>query len=324
MTRLLALAEWLSGESARRQVFEPLVADWHRERRDSATVPLLSRLALDARWSPGFTLTLLTCAARQAAAMEGPMWRYGLFTFTIAIALSIGAETALIRFSVPPDYTWDLLLIAALVRTGIATLAPAMLPALFLLRRDPKATARTASACITTGALLTVVLMFAQASFEDYTPTFGQNERMYQRMRANDRAGRIQYPATALRELRAESTPEQRRARYEQFLAMRAQALASRATPSPWQRLRHSTAPVMAVLFGMIGWGFGGLVRPTLTRAMIWWMAAWLTSLAVEGRVGSVLGLPYYRPAWWLFSALTAFAALSLFVASHRRTGTNR
>ena len=314
MKSLLHLAKWFCGPALRASVFEPLVADWERERRDAATGPAHARAWVAARWSLGFAVALIGCATRHAVSANGPMWRYGV-VFVVAIAVSIAAETILMRLTAAPDYTWDLLLIGALRLASLATLAAAMLPAMFLLRRDPRATTRTAAGYIALGSVLMALTVVAQPSIENYRVTFSQSERMYQRARALDLADQYRYPATV----------EERRARYEHYLAMQQQAVALRPARSLWQPLQRSTAPLMVVIFGLIGWGVGGLVRPTFTRALIWWAIAWLTSLIAEGRVAHVLGLPSSRPAWWVFPAIASMAALSLLLAArHRRVSFRR
>lgn len=314
MAPLLRIAEWLCGPALRASVFEPLIADWERERRDAATRPAPARAWVAARWSLGFLLALLGCAARHAASANGPIWPYGIVVFAVFVAVSLVAEAALIGATVPPIYSFDLLAIAALRYTNLATFAAAMLPAMFLLRRNSRATAGTAARYIILGSVVAAGGVIAQPSLENYRPTWGQMERSHQRALANVRAGRIQYPAAVVPELGM--TQEQRRARYEQFSAQQEQRIASRPVPSPWQSLRRSTAPLMVVVFGAIGWILSGLVRPTFTSAATWWLAAWLASLMFEGRqahvVAHVLDLPLSQPAWWVFPALTGMTALAL------------
>ena len=310
MPKLLDIAEWFCGPALRASVFEPLVADWERERRDAAAGPAHARAWVAARWSLGFAVALIGCATRHAVSADGPMWRDGILVFAALVAVSLVAEAALIGATVPPIYSFDLLAIAALRYTNLATFAAAMFPAMFLLRRNSRATAGTAARFITLGSVLAAGGAIAQPSLENYWPTWGQMERSYQRALDNVRAGRIQYPAAVVPELGL--TQEQRRARYEQFAAQHEQRIASGPRPAPWQSLRRSTAPLMVVVFGAIGWVLGGLVRPTFTRAAGWWLAAWLASLAVEGRASDVLGLPHPTIAWWVFPALTGMAALSL------------
>lgn len=249
------------------------------------------------------------------------MWKYGVAAFALAVGLSMVSEAALIGYSTPIDYPPDLLLIAALRFGGAAALAPAMLPALLLLRRDSRARLGTAVQLIVFGVAFVSVGVTAQPWLDDYMPTAGQNERMYQRMRANDRAGQRQYPGTAMRERRGESTPEERRASYERFREQRARALA--ADPpglTPWQRLRRSTIPVLAVMFGLIGWRLGAIAQPTPTRAVAWWAVAWLLTLVADGRMSNLLGLPFMRPPWWGLPATAGIAAFALQFASARRS----
>lgn len=144
-------------------------------------------------------------------------------------------------------------------------------------------------------------------------------------MRANDLAGRVTYPGTAVRELRdATSTPETRKARYEQFLVLRAQQMAKVTQPTPLERVRRSNATVLGILFGAIGWLLGGVVRPTWLRALGWWAAAWLTTMVFDGRLPDWLDLPIpVRLSWWTLPSVLAVAALALALASIRHRGTS-
>ena len=56
---LLAWAEWLCGEPARRAVFEPLVADWHREWLEAASPA--ARAMIAARGTAAFMISLAWC-----------------------------------------------------------------------------------------------------------------------------------------------------------------------------------------------------------------------------------------------------------------------
>jgi hypothetical protein len=255
------------------------------------------------RWSLGFLAAVIGCAARHFVSGEGPIWRYG-GVFAIAIGVSLAVETVLMRWTTAPDYTWDLLLIGALRLTGISTLAAAMLPAMFLLRGDSRATPRTAAGYIALGSLLIALAVIAQPSFESYRVTFNQTERMYERARALGLAEQYRYPVSV----------EERRARYEQYVAMQARVMAQRPAHKLWQPLQRSTAPLMVVIFGLIGWGLGAVLRPTLARAVVAWLIAWLASLAAEGRISDVLDLPHPVAAWWLLPALAGIVALSLLV----------
>lgn len=247
------------------------------------------------------------------------MWKYGAVTFVLAATLSIVFEAMMINAQVGPDYPPDLLLIAALRFSRATAIASALLPAMFLLRRDSRVRSGAAIGAL---ALGTAIVMFGVASqgwLDSYVPSASQNERIYQRMRANDLAGRVQYPGTTLRELRdATSTPEQRQARYEQFMASRAQQIAKVTQPTPWERLRRSTATALGILFGAIGWLLGGVVRPTWPRAFAGWAMAWLLTMIADGRLPDLLGLPHLGFSWWTLPAMMAATALALVVANRR------
>jgi hypothetical protein len=317
MKSLLALAAWCCGPAARALVFEPLAADWQCEWREAKGKPVVVRAAVAARWSLGFLAALIGCATRHAVSSDGPMWRHGILVFLALVAVSLVAEVALIDATVPPIYSFDLLVIGALRYANFATFAAAMLPAMFLLRRNPRATAGTSARYVMLGSMLAAGAVIAQPSLENYRPTWDQMERSHQRAVANVRAGRIQYPAAVVPELGL--TQEERRARYERFSAAQAGAIAARQVRTPWESLRRSTAPVTVMAFGAMGWALGGLLTPTLRRAAMWWLAAWLVGLIAEGRVSNVLSLPHFRLAWWVLPALTATAALSLMTAARRR-----
>jgi hypothetical protein len=316
MTRLLRVAEWCCGPSQRASVFEPLLADWERERHVAATRSAHARAWVAACWWLGFLAALIGCAARHALSADGPLWRYGIIVFLAFIAVSLAAETAVMEATRPPIYSVDLHLIAVLGWTNLATFAAAMLPAMFLLRRNPRATARTAARSVILGSLLTAAAVVAQPSLKTYRPTFDQLERSRERALANYFSGRIQYANTVRAELDSRGTTlEQRRARYDEWRTQ----TATGPTPTPWEHLRRSTAPVMAAVFGLIGWMLGGVIRPTFTRAATWWLAAWLSSQIAGGHIVDMLDLPPPQPAWWVMPAIAGTLALALHATSHRR-----
>lgn len=327
MSALLTFATWLCGESAGRQVFEPLLADWQRELRDAAHTSPTRRLSIVARGSLAFTSTLAACFVR-CVTTEGDMWKYGVVAFALAVGLSIASEVAILGLRSPFDYPLDVLLIAAVRWTAVTALATAMLPALFLLRRDPGAGPRIAGSAIALGILVVALAVVWLPNLENsnFLLSADQNERIYQRALANDRAGLYQYPGTALRQRREGTTSEQRKVRYEQFLSQRARVLANHPTPSSWQLLSRSSAPVLGLCFGVMGWSLGVVVQPTLARAAVWWGMAWLVTLAVNGRLAYFLRQPdFHHLPWWVLPAATGATALALAFAStrkHRGTST--
>lgn len=317
--RLPSVATWLCGDSAGQRVFEPLIADWDRELRQSRTPT--ARAAVVVSGLLAFMSTLVACGLRHALTEETGVWKHSLIAIATATGLGIASEMAIVDArATGADFPPDVLLMVALRVAGAAAIAPAMLPALFLLQRGPRTTQATATRWIAGGALVAALATVSIPSPENYQLTADQNERMYQRALANDRAGRYQYPGTVARQLREPSTPETRRASYERFLTQSERWRAERPAPTPWQRLRRSPAPLLAVLFGVIGWSLGGVVQVTLARAIVWWSVAWFAMLATDGRLAALFRVAnFQRLPWWALPAAAGSAAAALALASTRR-----
>lgn len=321
MTRLLTLADWLCGESARRQVFEPLIADWDRELRQSRTFS--ARATVVVRGLLAFTLTLANCGLQRALTEDTGMWKYSLIAIATAIGLGLASEMAIVAARSPADLPPDVLLEIAM-RSAVATaVATAMLPALFLLRRDPRTTGRSAILWLSAGTLLVAAAIVLLPAPENYHLSAEQNERLYQRAVANDRAGHYQYPGSVSRQLREPSTPESRRASYETFLAWAETRRVDRPMPTRWQRLQRSSTPLLAGLFGIIGWSLAGVIQATAMRAFVWWGVAWFAMLAFDGRIASLFSVDFRRPAWWVLPVMTGLAALAL-IGANRRSGVQK
>lgn len=317
MRRLLSVATWLCGESAGRQVFEPLVADWDRELRQPQSSS--HRAVVVVRGFLAFTLTLLSCGLRHALREDTGMWKYSLMAFAAAVGLAIASEMALVDARTPNDFPPDVLLMLALRLAGAAAIAPAMLPALFLMRRDPRTTRATFTRWLAAGGVVAALATVSLQGPEGYQLTVEENERVYQRALANDRAGRYQYPGSVRRQLAEPSTPEARRASYEKFLAWAETQRVDRPMPTPWQRLQRSSTPLLAALFGIIGWNLAGVVRPTVMRAFVWWCVAWFAMLAFDGRLAALLRVAnFHRPSWWVLPVICGIAALALAVVNRR------
>ena len=134
-----------------------------------------------------------------------PTWRassIGIVAFLAAIGLAVGGVTLIALQNGRPiepglrTYSW-------LLATAALYVPPALLPAVFLLRCDPRSTTRHAIAAIALGAALTtaVLIVTSPEALNRYFSSFEWTEREYQRGLANDQIGRNQYPGTAYREL---------------------------------------------------------------------------------------------------------------------------
>ncbi len=318
-TRLLEFARRWFPPSTVSSVFEPLVADWQRELRDASQAPLARRAAVVVRGLLAFTVTLISCGLQRALTEDTGMWKYSLVAIVTALGLGIASDLAIVTARTPADFPPDVLLDIAL-RSAVATaFATAMLPALFLLRRDPRITGRSAMLWLSAGPLLVAAAIVLLPAPENYQLSAEQNERMYQRAVANDLAGRYQYPGSVSRQLREPSTPETRRASYEKFLAWVETQRVARPMPTPWQRLQQSSTPLLAALLGLIGWNLAGVIRPTAMRAFVWWSVAWFAMLAMDGRIASLFRVANFRqPAWWVLPVMAGLAALALVVTNRR------
>ena len=320
--RLLAIASWWCGEKIAALIFQPLLADWQKEleqahdhgRWQVARVAIcgggayllsLGRCAMSARgWLP-------TSRAAQIAAVTMFFTLDAAFLLIWIAALASGASAE------PGAVQTRYFLLAA---SGIAV-PSILLPALFLMRRDTQSTARHAVSAIAFGMAFTavVVTLTAPERLNAYFSTFEAFESEYQRNLANDRAGHVTYPATALRERSAPTTVEQRRANYEQFMARRAEQAAKRP-PLTWQQQSRRYQPVaLAALFGIIGWTLAGLSPPTLPRAVMWW-ALMYVALFTFGVRPMTSGLPSIgRTPGALALAFFAAVATALVIGSWRR-----
>jgi hypothetical protein len=329
MNRWLAIAAWLCGEHARRDVFEPLIADWQRELMEARTAGAwrvarvfgsgatayaasLARMAVMGEWVP------TPRAAASAMLAFGLAKAVGLLTL---LGLSYAWGSAVDLGSIQTQ--------AFLLFSAVIVVPPAFLPALFLMRRDPRSNIRHAIVAIAVAAAGTsaLVVVTSEDRINSYFSRFEAAEREYARNLANDRAGRYQYPGTAVRQLRGEQTREQRRDSFARFEAWRAEQIAKRPprTRTWTQTVRRFQPVALAVLFAVMGWTLAGLAAPTFTRALLWWglmAAAMLTLSATPGLFMRIMvhRLPYYWMTVPIFAAVTA----ALIIASWSRQPTPR
>ncbi len=259
---------------------------------------------------------LPTSRAAQIAALTCFVTVDAAFLLLWIVALASGRNAA------PGDVQTQYFLLSS---AGLAV-PSILLPALFLMRRDPQSTARHAVTAIAVGAALTagVVTLTVPERLNGYLSTFESFDRQYQRTLANDRAGRVTYPGTAVRELRGPTTIEHRRAQYEQFMMWRAEQAAKPVSLTWSQQLRRYAPVALAVLFGMIGWTLAGLGGATFTRAAMWWSLIYVAllflgvrpmaiRLASIGRVSDVSSLAFFGAV-----------AVTLVIASWHRHSARR
>jgi hypothetical protein len=312
--RVLAIAEWVCGERARRDVFEPLIADWQRELREARrgwryAIAVLSGAA-------AFIVSLGRCFVADGSWVPTSRAAGGSF---LAFIFALDAAAALLLIleleAGRPVDVGSIQTQFYLLSMLAVTIPVGLLPALFVMRRDPNSTTRHAIGGLVLGTLLTatVVEMTAQESLNDYFSTFAASERQYQRNLANDRAGRYQYPGTALRQLRGPTTTEQRREAYRKFTEWRQRQEASQRPMTLQPRLRRQQPALFAFLLGMMGWTLAGLGTTSLRRAWLWWILMLGAMLALNGTLSSALRSSV-RPPFWL--ALPTLAAVTMLLVA--------
>ena len=320
MTHLLSIAAWWCGEHAKAIVFEPLLADWQHE-LEAASQRGRARYAA-ACLSGAFAYARSLARCTMSAGWLPTSRAAQIVTLTFFIALDVAFFLLWIA-SLPSGYAHNLSPLQVryfvLSAAGLAC-APILLPALFLMRRDAAATARQATTVIAAGALLTAaaVTLSSPAVLNRYLSTFETYEGEYQRNLANDRAGRVTYPGTAVRQLKP-TTPEQRRAAYERFQEWRRRNEEKQPVLTAQQHLRRMQPVALAVLFGVMGWTLAGLGRVTFTRAAMWWLFIYAASLAFGVMPQALTGLPLRGVPYDYAIPIFGSAALALVVASWRQ-----
>ena len=329
MLTLLNLVDHLCGQQSRVAVFEPLVADWQREMAEARQQ--------HGRWvyacaivsgSAAFTRSLVRCAMTRGG--WRPTWRasgVGILAFVSAIVLAAaGVAVIAVQNGRPIEpglrtYSW-------LLGAAALYVPPAMVPAMFLLRRDPRSTARHATAAIALGALLTtaVLVLTSPDALNRYFSSFEWSEREYQRGLANDQAGRYQYPGTAYRELVTPKTVEERREKYARFMVWLEEQRAKDPAPTLRERIARLQPAVLAILFGVMGWTLAGMGSPSIPRAMMWWGLMYLTTLGFGGLLAPVVGEMSFWNAhiqYWMAVPVIAAMTASLMLAARRSARAN-
>ena len=321
MRALLRLTEWLCGKTVAQSIFEPLIADWERELANARHAGWWRYASSATLGGAAFARSLAQCVLMGAGWLPtARSARTASLTFVLAVAIPLLVWTLPAVLSGRAPGIDSIQTQAFLLYFAVLIVPPAMLPALFMMRRDARSATQHAVATIAFGAVLTgaVAAVATPAAINRYFTSFDAFEREYQRGLANDRAGRFQYPGTAIREQRR-STIEQRRESYQRFEAMRAEREARRP-PLTWpQRLRRSQPVAYAILFGVMGWTLAGLAAPTLARAAGWWALMVVAMLTLAASPALYLGVAVHRLPSWTTLPLFTLVAMALVTASWRR-----
>lgn len=323
MHRLLDLAEFVCGEHARRTVFEPLVADWQRELMEARTAGPWRVARVFGSGATAYATSLVGSAVMGEWLPTPRTAASAALAFVLATAVSKLILLGLSSVWGPGVDLGSIRTQAFLLFSAVIVVPPAFLPALFLMRRDPRSNLRHAILTIAlvaagTGAL---VVLTSEQAINSYFSTFGAYEREYARNLANDRAGRYQYPGSAVRSLRGEMTLEQRRDSFERFEAWRAEQIAKQPPrPVTWRGIAIRYQPVaLAVLFSVMGWTLAGLAAPTLRRAMLWWGLVAIAMVTLSATPGPFMRIAVNRFPYWATVPIFAAIDAALVIASWRK-----
>jgi len=320
MSRLLKIADFICGERARHRTFEPMLADWQRELERAKRAGVLPFASAAASGGLGFARAVLYCAVSEGVWM--PPLRGTLLSLaavSTAVAISIGV----VLIAPPPSHLprdLSLLVVRHWVLTWTATIVPpAFLLSTFLLRLDPRATARHAVVFTIVAAVATGVLIVNTTN--DALRKRYDSFEMYEQTRAvsleRHRAGQFVYTGSSYQQEIA-TTVEQRRARYERFLAQMA-ALRRNDPPPTWRERFGQWSPLLlAVVFAITGWMLASFGKPTVTRGVAWWTLMFAAIVAMTRLLSYLVGVPMPRPPQWVMLPIFTAIMLALMFGSRR------
>lgn len=306
MYRLLELAEFLCGGPARRSVFEPLVADWQRQWQD-APATRWSRAKVVTAGFAAFLVALLSCLVRGETKMNIPDVVRGLAALLISTVALLAMQIGLNSLVFPIDYLFEIRFWMALPMIVPFAIPLGLLPALMLMR-GRGLTKRAAALIAITGAVLAVLATgWLTPRLQGDFINDRLAEAMHERMLAHDRAGRYQYPGSAVRALKP-TTPAQRAEQRAQWRSdpRYIAAMQNRNRPR-WVGSTFMTGG-LALALAALGWSLGGIGRTRATHAVGWWALAVLAVMIFEGRAVFAL----QRSPQWVPIAVFGGAALVL------------
>lgn len=321
--RLLSIAEWLCGETARRTVFEPMLADWQRELAGSAGV---ARWRLVLRGGTAFVITTVVCLLTGGRAMPRTALSTGVMVLLVSTIFLVAIQIGLNAITLRNDVPFEIRFWMALPMVLPLAIPVALLPALMLMRGTGRIRAGSAAIFIVAGAVATYLSAgwltpLMQADFRE-----ALYEEIDQRNVANDRDGRVTYPWTAVRQVR-KTTPEERAAaRHAWRQSPHYLAAQAEQTRPRWGR-STLVASALSLAMGALGWALGGLGRRRIYHSAAWWALSWATLMVLGGRFlypyPDVNGVLYLgRGPEWAPLAVFGIAAMVMHAIARRRGAT--
>lgn len=318
--RLLQLGNAICGEAASRRVIEPLLADWQREVQESGS--RATRMLAMTSGGFAFVRSVTACALVEGVwipPLRGTLLSLVAISFSIAVSIAVLLIPPLsARIDVPRSLSEPLIQRYLLYMAG-NVLPPAFLLALFVMRRDRRATVRHAviATMIIAVSMVVVVLTTTFDALERRYDTFETQEHMREFAIASHRAGRFVFAGQSYqRELT--STVEERRARFERFRARMEAMRQQDPPPTIGDRITQFRPVALSVIFAIMGWTLAGLGTPTVTRGLGWWALMFAAAITLTGLLTSLIQVRMLPAPQWAMLPLFGVTALALVTAARR------
>ena len=310
MRRLLTIAAMVCGERAAGAVIEPLLADWQKELGLARSQGLISYATVAASGALALMRSMAACAIAEGVWL--PPARGTLFS-VLAIIFSAAASVAILlipsmpygpsshNLADPMAQRWVLVM-------SSTVLPPAFLLAMFMHRRDPRATFRHAIVGITFAAVATIVVVFTTnpETINRRYNTFEFQEQMRARTLAAAKSDPSIYKGNSYQRALA-TTVEERRASYQRFQLKLAEWRRNDPPPTWAERFAQLQPILLSIVFAIMGWTLGGIGPVTVSRGLIWWALVFMTTIAMSPLLSLLVGVPMPRPAqWWMLPMFTS------------------
>lgn len=317
MTNLLRAARFVCGDDASARVIEPLLADWQRELQLARRQGTFAYAAIAASGAGALARSLLACAITESLWI--PPLRGAMFSL-LAIAFTVSASVLVLMIPAVPRTERSLadpLMQRWLLVMSSTVLPPSFLLAMFMQRRDPRATVRHAVIGLSLVAIAMTALTVTTNpdTLRRRYSTFEFQERLRARMLIEAQSHPDIYRGRALEQTLA-TTVEQRRAIYDRMQARFAEFRKNDPPQTFAERFAQWQPVMLSVVFAVMGWMLGGMGDATISRGLIWWSLVFLATIAMTPLLSLLVGVPMPRPAqWWMLPMFTSMT-LALVVAA--------
>jgi hypothetical protein len=310
MRRLLTIATAVCGERAAGAVIEPLLADWQKELALARSQGFISYATAATAGALALVRSLIVCAIAEGVWLppaRGTMLSILAIAFSVAVSIAILLIPPLPRASRsladPMTQGWLLVM-------SSTVLPPAFLLAMFMHRRDRRATVRHAIVGITFAAAATIVVVFTTnpETLNRRYNTFEMQERIRARTLAAAKSDPSIYKGNGYQRALA-TTVEQRRASYQRLQSKLAEWQRNDPPPTWGERFAQLQPIPLSIVFAIMGWTLGGIGPVTVSRGLIWWALVLMATIAMSTLLSLLVGVPMPRPAqWWMLPMFTSMA----------------